>query len=256
MNTFKKIDVIIPVYNQDKFILDAIKSVENQSLRPEHIFVINDGSKDNTENVVLGYKDKCSIPLTYFYKQNGGPNSARNIGIKQSNSDFLAFLDGDDVWLNHKLEEQMSIFEKSRFKNLGLVYGRYDTIDEKGESSKDNVIGIDSQYRDNAYNALLEANKILGSASCVLIKREVFNIVGQFDENLRFAEDWEMWLRISEKYRIDYSEKILVHIRRHPQNTSNSRRKQIVGLFKFYRKLLWRKKDPILIIKLIMKRFT
>jgi hypothetical protein len=71
---------------------------------------------------------------------------------------------------------------------------------------------------------------------------------------LRFAEDWEMWLRISEKYSIDYSKKVLVHIRRHPFNTSSNRLKQFVGLSKFYLELLSKTKNPLLVIKLLFKK--
>ncbi|MCC7160288.1 glycosyltransferase family 2 protein [Candidatus Nomurabacteria bacterium] len=248
------IDVIIPVYNQGAFILEAIKSIERQTLKPKNIFIINDGSTDNTESVVLNYKDRSIIPITYIKKINAGPNSARNIGVKNSKADFLAFLDADDVWTEYKLEEQINIFTTSSFENLGLVYGRYDTIDINGKKSKDNVIEIDPRYRGKAYNVLMEGNKILGSASCVMIKNEVFRNVGLFNENLRFAEDWEMWLRISEKYSIDYSEKVLVHIRRHPFNTSKNRLKQFIGLSKFYLELLYKTKNPLLLIKLIFRK--
>lgn len=248
------IDVIIPVYNQEAFILEAIKSVEKQTLKPTNIFIINDGSTDNTENLVLEHKKHSIIPITYIKKTNAGPNSARNIGVRNSKADFLAFLDADDVWAEYKLEEQINVFTKSNFENLGLVYGRYDTIDINGNKSKDNVIEIDPRYRGKAYNILMKGNKILGSASCAMIKSEVFRVVGLFNENLRFAEDWEMWLRISEKYSIDYSEKILVHIRRHPFNTSNSRLKQFVGFSRFYLELLHKTKNPLLLIKLIFRK--
>lgn len=259
MKTIKKenlisIDVVIPAYNQEAFIIEAVQSVEKQTLKPKNIFIINDGSTDNTESLVLNYKDHSTIPIIYIKKKNAGPNSARNIGVKNSKADFLAFLDADDVWTEYKLEEQINIFTKSNFKNLGLVYGKYDTIDINSKKSKDNVIEIDPRYKGEAYNILMEGNKILGSASCVMVKSEVFHAVGLFNENLRFAEDWEMWLRISEKYSIDYSEKVLVHIRRHPFNTSNSRLKQFVGLFKFYLELLYKTKNPLLIIKLAIKK--
>lgn len=249
------IDVIIPTYNQSRFILEAIKSIENQTLKPDNIFIVNDGSTDNTEDVVLNYKEKSIIPIHYLYKKNSGPNSARNIGLTQSKAEYVAFLDADDVWESDKLEEQIKIFQNSSFKNLGLVYGRYDAIDEDGNKSKEKVLDIDNNYKGNAHKALLRANKILGSASCVLIKKDVFKNVGLFDENLRYAEDWEMWLRISEKYTIDYVDKILVHIRRHDKNNSKNRKKQIIGTAKFYIKLLKRTKNPILITKLLIKRF-
>jgi len=257
----KTIDVIIPVYNSEKFILDAIRSVENQTLKPNNIFIIDDGSTDKTRGLILDYKNNCSIPIIYIYKENGGPNTARNKGLLLSIADFVAFLDGDDVWKENKLEKQINLFENPKFSNLGLVYCLYDLIDENGNQTTGTIVPLDKNYKGKAFNQVLKANKILSSSSGVLIKREVFSDVGLFDEKLRAAEDWDMWLRISEKYEIDFVDEVLVKIRRHSNNTSNDALRSFVNELAFYNKWVdirldkpipteWKKR----IIKMMIKR--
>jgi glycosyltransferase involved in cell wall biosynthesis len=234
MNNKKTIDVIIPTFNNGIYILKAIESVQKQTLKPQNIIIIDDGSIDNTEEIINKYKKTSEIPITYIKKKNGGPNSARNIGILLSKSYYLAFLDSDDTWDEKKLEEQVKLFNKNN--NLGLIYCSYDLIDSNDKKTNGKIVNIDKNFQGNAYEFVIKSNKILGSASAVLIKKEVFSNVGLFDENLRFAEDWDMWIRISRKYEIDYSEKAIVHIRKHGNNTSNNFLKNIIGEIEFYNK--------------------
>ncbi len=231
------IDVIIPAYNAEKFIIDAIKSVENQMLKPHALFVVDDGSTDNTGKIVQEYKGHCSIPLTYIVKENGGPNSARNAGLAQSTAEYVAFLDADDTWAPEKLEHQMSVFGNSQFPNLGMVYGGYDSIKENGEKDAGaHIVPLDKNVRGSAFIPLLAGNKILGSASSVLIKRSVFDTVGTFDESLHFGEDWDMWLRIAEKYDVDFVNEPLVHVRRHAENQTNALDNVFLGEIDFFNK--------------------
>jgi glycosyltransferase involved in cell wall biosynthesis len=233
-----KIDVIIPVYNGSKFIIEALNSVINQTIRPNCIIVVDDGSSDNTENLILNYKKTSKINIEYIKKDNGGPNSARNLGLKNSDSEFVAFLDYDDTWVKDKLEKQLDKFNNSEFNNnLGLVYCDYFPINSKGHLDNEaHKVSIDKNIRGDCFNNLLNGNKIIGSASSVLIKRDVFNYVGLFDENLRFGEDWDMWLRISEKYAIDFVSNILVYIRRHEKNQTNNLSSVFLGEIKFFNK--------------------
>jgi glycosyltransferase involved in cell wall biosynthesis len=244
----KSIDVIIPVYNGEKFIIDAIKSVEAQSFKVNNIYIIDDGSTDNTASIIKDYKNRSNSPINYLYKENGGPNSARNKGVDLSRADFIAFLDGDDIWMENKLKKQIEVFQSTKYSKLGLVYSDYNPIDSRGNIIDTKKIKIDERFRGNAFNTVLGSNKIIGSSSSVLIKREVFSNVGTFDENLRFSEDWDMWIRISEKYQIDYSNEILVNIRRHEKNTTNNIFNSFIGEIDFYNKwtiLLGEKTPPI-----------
>lgn len=215
------IDVVIPAYNAEAFIIDAIKSVEAQTYKPGRIIVINDGSTDDTETTVKKYNS--SIPLTYIIQTNAGPNAARNTGLKETTAPFVAFLDADDVWLPHKLESQIVLYKNDTTGNLGLVYGDYKNIDTNGVDRPDiPTVPPDPTMRGDIFTKLLDRNMILGSASNVLIRRSVFDEVGIFDTTLRVGEDWDMWLRISEKFGIDYVDQVLVAVRRHSQNQTNN----------------------------------
>lgn len=230
------IDVIIPTYNNGKFILDAIRSVEAQSIRPNTLFIIDDGSTDNTADIVRKYKKESKLLITYIRKENNGPNSARNRGILLSNAEYVAFLDADDIWTKDKLEKQFAVFSSRTYSNTGLVYSRYGLIDENGIKIDGSTVPLDRNFSGKAYLHVLRANKILGSASSVFIQREVFSTVGLFDENLRFSEDWDMWIRIAERYEIDFADEILVYIRRHSENSSKNLRKSFIGEIEFYNK--------------------
>jgi len=231
------IDVVIPVYNGEKFIMQALESVVNQTLSPRRIIVIDDGSTDNTNQIVTEYIKTSKIEIKIIKKENGGLSSARNRGVKESTSPFIAFLDADDTWEPNKLEEQLNIFITTEYKNLGLVYCNYDLIDTEGEKDLQSYkVPLNEKLQGNVFKELLKSNKILSSGSGVLIKREVFEKTGVFDENLKFGEDWDMWLRIAKMYEVSYSEKVLTHIRRHNRSMTSSKRKVFMGELAFYKK--------------------
>lgn len=237
-NTRKNtIDVIIPVYNGSKFIVDAISSVLNQTLSPTKIIVVDDGSTDNTKEILSRYAENSKEQIKIITKQNGGLSSARNAGIQASTADFVAFLDADDTWEVSKLEEQLQVFIKIGYKNLGLVYCDYDLIDTNGnKDTRSYKVPLNKNLQGAVFKKLLKSNKILSSGSGVLIKRDVFSKVGVFDENLKFGEDWDMWLRISQIYEVEYSDKVLVHIRRHIDSMTSSKRNVFMGELAFYKK--------------------
>lgn len=221
------IDVIIPTYNNARFLKEAIASVQSQTYQPVQIIVVDDGSTDDTEAVVKHISDNR---IVYIKKENGGPNSARNAGLAHATAELVAFLDADDRWEPTKLAQQVALFEQDTEKTLGLVYANYNIIDTDGHERSDiPTVPLDTQVRGMAFEALLPGNLILGSASNVLIRRSVFDTVGVFDETLRVGEDWDMWLRIAREFRIDYVDQVLVSIRRHGGNTTNDVSKLITG---------------------------
>lgn len=205
----------MPTYNGLLYLEQAIKSVLNQTYKDLLLHVIDDGSTDNgaTEKYVKSLKDPRVI---YLRKENGGPSSARNFGINNSKSSYLAFLDGDDIWLPDKLELQMKLHSEN--PNLGLVYGLSLLIDKKGHHAG----SVDFQKRGNLFRYLLKGNFISGSASMVLTRRVVLESVGLFKENFWNGEDWELWLRISKFYEIDYVPKYLTAVRVHDNNAQRN----------------------------------
>lgn len=230
----KTVDVVIPVYNGKKYIIQAIQSVERQTHKPEKIIIVNDGSTDQTKEIIQTYQS--SIPIEYIEKSNGGPNSARNTGLKRATAEYVAFLDADDEWEPAKIQRQISIFQKTTFQNLGVVYCKYRVIDEYSEIIPHNIIPPDPAMRGNIFKKLLPANLITGSASAVLIRRSLFEKTGGFDENLRVGEDWDMWLRLAKECEFDYVDQDLVNIRRHQTNTQNNSAYAFNHLLHFYNK--------------------
>ena len=230
----KTIDVVIPVYNGEKYIIQAIQSVERQTFKPEKIIIVNDGSTDQTKERIQTYQSY--IPIEYVEKSNGGPNSARNTGLKHATAEYVAFLDADDEWEPIKLQEQISIFQKTKFKNLGVVYCKYRVINEYGDIIPHAIVLPDPAMRGNIFKKLLPANLITGSASAVLIRRSLFKKTGSFDENLCVGEDWDMWLRLAKECEFDYVDQDLVKIRRHQTNTQNNSAYAFNHLLHFYNK--------------------
>lgn len=124
----KKVSVIIPAYNGDRYIGEAIASVLAQTYSNYEIIVIDDGSVDNTRQVVQGYGDR----VKYFYQENQGVAAARNQGIRVSQGEYIAFLDQDDVFIPHKLSEQVSCLELHL--DVGIIHSGWQRINHCGEN--------------------------------------------------------------------------------------------------------------------------
>ena len=219
-----KVSVIIPTYNYAHYITEAVESVLNQTYKDFEIIVVDDGSTDNTKEVIRPYLNK----IKYIYQQNSGPSAARNRGIKEAKGEYIAFLDADDIWLPQKLELQIKFIEKE--KELGLVFSDMTCFNEKGILKKsflkdipvfndlciESLSSIEKIISDDVFNALLQGNFI--PTNTVIVKKECFDKVGLFDENLLFVEDRDMWLRIALAYRIGFIKLPLVKRRFHRRN--------------------------------------
>ena len=215
-----RITVIIPSYNREDRIAVAVKSLFAQTDLPYEIIVVDDGSTDNTKCVIEALQAQAPTKLSYHLKENGGPSSARNYGIRKCSTQFIAFLDSDDEWISDKLRLQLELFKESPYRaNLGVVYCDFELIDGLGNRLLSSCSSfIDPSLRGNIFVPLLDCNKVTSSCSGVLVKKECFDKVGLFDEKLGAAEDWDMWLRIAEAYDFDFVDKVLVKIRRHTGN--------------------------------------
>jgi glycosyltransferase involved in cell wall biosynthesis len=215
------VSVIIPTYNQGQFIDKAIESVLKQSYQDFEIIVINDGSTDNTEEIVRGFKDK-RVKYIKKYKKSRGVSVARNVGIKMARGKYIALLDSDDEWLPEKLGKQVKVF-KSEFPEVGVVCSWSYNIDEKGNYISKRCLPKKDGY---IYEDLLSTNPI--SVPTVLIKKECFNRVGLFDDLLNAQEDWDMWIRIAKYYRFALIKVPLVKYRLHPNQISKNLEVKII----------------------------
>ncbi|MGB0428439.1 MAG: glycosyltransferase family 2 protein, partial [Flavobacteriales bacterium] len=179
----QNISVVIPVYNAEKSIVAALDSVLNQTYPVAEIILVNDGSKDNSEQVIFDYKNQHpDLEIHYFKQKNQGPSAARNFGIKKAKYPFITFLDSDDVWLNRKNEVQMFWFEKRPdFYLLG------------GNNLGKNIVGAEEdELIEIPLSRLVLKNYFLTQG--VLLRSEVFQQVGYFNESMRFSEDYNLWL--------------------------------------------------------------
>ena len=226
------ISVVITTYKREiKVLKRAIESVINQSYGNLEIFIVNDYPEnvENTEIIRKLITDFNDNRLEYLsYEHNSGACKARNFGIENSHGSYIALLDDDDEWEPNKINSQLRRFQSDK---VGLVYCFYNNVSLTGKVEK--VIPCDKSG--NLFNELLRGN-CLGGASMPMIRRDVFDVVGYFDESFKSSQDHDMWLRIAAKYDIACCKEYLVN--RYIQNDSISINieKQKQGFYAFIRK--------------------
>ena len=214
MNT-PKISVIIPTYNRANLIKNTIKGVINQTYTDWELLIVDDGSTDNTKEIVKELMSK-DIRIKYFYQENCGcPSGPRNLGINKAIGEYIAFLDSDDEWLPTKLEKQLSIFENSNNPKLGIV-ACYAYI--KDHKTGKILYKRDKYSKGNILKELLKDGGLIYTG-CVLTKLSILNEIGPFDIDLKISEDLDMWIRIFEKgYEFDYVPEYLFNYLIHDSN--------------------------------------
>lgn len=188
------ISVIIPTYNRAHLVGRAIQSVLNQTFQDFEIIVVDDGSTDNTEEVVRAFND----PRIHYirHKGNYGASAARNTGIRVAKGEYVAFLDSDDEWSPTKLELQVRAF-RALDDSYALVFGCIEHVDEEGVPIAIGKLPMSHSL----FHQLLRRN-VLGSCSGAMIRKSVLSEVGGFDERLPARQDLDLWLRISATYNI------------------------------------------------------
>ncbi len=206
------VSVIIPAYNAEKYIERTIHSALLQDYENLEIIVIDDGSTDNTADVVkkLAEKDRR---LKYVHQQNGGVSSARNHGYKFSKGEYLAFLDADDIWLPDNVSKKLAHLQDN--PDVGLVHSDALLIDENDNSLNEVKKGKSGWVLDD----LLSWNETcIPAPSSIIVKREVIDSVGGFDTSLSTAADQEFFFRVASKYKIGRVEEVTWQYRIHSQN--------------------------------------
>jgi glycosyltransferase involved in cell wall biosynthesis len=198
------VSVITPTYNYGRYIAGAIESVLGQTLSDLELIVIDDGSTDDTPEVVQHYRGDGR--LRYFRVDRIGHAAARNVGVRLAQAPLVAFLDADDLWLPRKLERQAAVFRD--VPTLGVVYTRALWIDEAGRELEREQPPL---CRGDVLDELFRSNVVCLSSA--LVRADVFHKVGLFDEALPLAVDFDLWLRVAMHYRFDYVDAPLVKYR-------------------------------------------
>ena len=219
MNSFQKITVIIPCYNREKFIAEAVESVINQTYRNIEIVVVDDGCTDNSREILERYSDRIRI-LEHPGRANRGQSAALNVGIRATQSEYVAFLDSDDLFAPDKIEKQIRFLEDH--PQFGLVYANGHAIDENGNIMYRIYSGNHQEHSD-PNRVLLDCYFLLPNNA--LLRREVLGQSGLFDESLRSAQDHDLAIRIAEVTKIGYLDECLFYYRRHRDSISNKNAK-------------------------------
>lgn len=200
----KKVSVVIPAYNKANLTVKTVKSVLNQTYANIEIIVVDDGSTDDTKDKLQLFKDR----IIYIYKKNGGACSARNVGIKQATGEYVALIDCDDIFYPEKISKSVECLEKE--SDCGFVYtGAYFI---KGD---DSIISEHKKYNPH-FSGWIATKLILRNFICnstVVVRKSCFKEVGLFDEKIFIPADWDMWLRLSEKYKAAYIDEDLTGYR-------------------------------------------
>lgn len=209
-----KVSVVIPCYNQGKFLFEAIQSALDQDYPDKEIIVINDGSTDNTREVATSFEDA----IVYIEQANKGAASARNAGIRASKGEYIAFLDGDDICLPKRLIREAEILDQH--PQVGLVASDAYLVNASGE-----ILGLKSDVSAaprHPQDFRWETVEYCATTSTVMARRECFDKAGYFDERFRKGggEDWLEWVRIACDFSMIYLTEPLVGYRIHAFNVT------------------------------------
>jgi glycosyltransferase involved in cell wall biosynthesis len=220
------ITIVIPTYNRANLVGQALRSVFSQTYRDFEVIVVDDGSTDDTVDVLQPLVEQGLI--RYVYQKNQGESAARNRGIAEAKGQYIAFLDSDDLFEPTKLEIQLQYLRDH--SEVGLVHSGF----TKFENNND-----DLGYRDTSwfsgmiYPQILLYWTTLIPPSTVLIPKNIFEVVGLFDNSLRIGPDLDMWRRIARKYPFGSINKSLTRIRVHTGNISGDKIEMPVEFIKY-----------------------
>ena len=208
-----KVSIVIPAYNAMTYLPDTLASVFKQTFSDFEVLLVDDGSTDSIRTwVAQTVRDRR---VTLISQVNQGLSAARNTGISHSQSDYIAFLDADDLWHPTKLEQQVQWLDAH--PTTGLIYNWTALIDSAGNPTG-RVLG--NAIAGDVLPEMLQRNII--DCPSVLVRRQCFDRVGLFDCTLRSVEDWDMWIRIAAVYPFAVTCEPLVYYRQHPSNMSKN----------------------------------
>ncbi len=189
----KGISVVIPTYNRGELLVRALQSVAKQSLTCDEIIVVDDGSTDSTKKIVSDFATVSTCEIHYLYQDNKGPAAARNYGIRCAQYDFVAFLDSDDHWHKTKLELQSKALREnpqsmiSHTKEIWFRRGKHLNQMKKHQPGNGDIFAHCLQL-------------CAVGMSTVMIRKELFEQTGLFNEQYRCCEDYDLWIRTSCSY--------------------------------------------------------
>jgi len=226
------VDVIIPAFNAAKYLPAAIESVLSQTFDDWQILLVDDGSTDNTAEVVAPFLDRFGSKIKYIKQANRGLPAARNTAIRASTAEFLALLDADDVWLPCRLSESLKVLAER--PQAGLAYGLITGIDPEdrlGSTWVGNLKDAEGHIATHIYT-----RKVHLPCPTVTFRRRCIDEVGIFDETMRATEDRDLWLRIALRYEVAFVPTVLAYYRVSPDSMSRDPQRMFKAQLQFIEK--------------------
>jgi glycosyltransferase involved in cell wall biosynthesis len=209
-----QVSVLLPTYNRAHYVAEAIQSALDQTFADLEVVVVDDGSTDTTSEVLGRIADPR---VRCFRQENRGISGALNTAFRSARGRYVAILNSDDRWLPDLLAEEVAILQAS--SNVGLVYARCQAMDSAGRPLA-RLTGVPARYPGQMFKSLLHGDHICTIA--VLIRRELVEQVGLWDERLIANEDWDLWLRLALVCQFHFVDKILARFRVHPGRITNT----------------------------------
>ncbi len=227
MTSGLNISAVIPSYNHSALLKEAIASVLAQTRPVQEVVVVDDGSTDETRQVVAGFSGK----VRYVYQDNRGLSAARNTGIREARGDWLAFLDADDSWLPEKIRLQEEALRRE--PQVMLVYNSVWMAEPDGTRRLAQAAPPSSLWPTLRYR-----NCVCGSGSAVLVRKDVVQDAGGFDETLTGCEDWDLWFRLAMKHPFTYVPEPLAVLRSYPGSMSRDPERMVANTEKILERTL------------------
>lgn len=217
-----KFSIIVPLYNKEESVGSTIQSILDQKYRNFELLIINDGSTDNSLNVVSSFNDER---IRIINKENGGVSSARNLGIKEAKYEWIVFFDADDIMYENALSEYVNLSLK--FPDILVLVASYDKMIKgkliKYPSSESNYIIYN--YEKAEVFSLLRTKMSVVMTLCICVNKKCFQVVGMFNVNYTNYQDIDMWKRLLMKYDFAKSEKSVAIYRMDAENRSDVKNK-------------------------------
>jgi len=226
------VDVIIPAFNAAKYLPAAIESVISQTFQDWRILLVDDGSTDNTAEVVAPYLEGLGPRIKYIKQENRGLPAARNTAIRASTAEFLALLDADDVWLPCRLSESVKVLTDRH--QAGMAYGLIQGIDPEdrlGSTWVGNLKDAEGRIAPHIYMRKVEL-----PCPTITFRRSCIDEVGLFDETMRATEDRDLWLRIALRYEVAFVPTLMAYYRVSPNSMSGDPKRMLQAQLRFIEK--------------------
>jgi glycosyltransferase involved in cell wall biosynthesis len=205
-----KVSVVIPTYSRARYIGEAVRSVLSQTYRDLEVIVVDDGSTDDTEQVLAALADSR---MRYLVQAHRGASAALNHGWRAARGEYIGRLDSDDVWQLNLLQELVPLLDHD--DSVGLAYARARWMDAQGLPLTP-ILGASEKFRGRTLESLLYGDFVCPMA--LLLRREALESVGGFDESLSASVDWDLWIRLASSWRFAYRDRVLAWYRCHGEN--------------------------------------